>query len=271
MKACFIIISAVFALWAAPASAELTMTPLRTVISDDDRTQAFIVSNPTARIIEARASWVDLAPTNTGYRDATKAERQRISAAPLLTLSPAHFRLEPGGRIEVHVALRPGATFPEGEKRSHLLIETTPARTLLRKASDTGLQVDIRAGMSVPVIVRGKGVHEAAAKIGKTRLLRDTEGLLLLSSEISLQSDHSAYGRVTAEFFPEDDETSNEILARIDNISVYPDGDTRKIDLPLGYFSLGRGHLVLNFSGAGEYEGRVFDTRRFDISPPEAD
>ncbi len=251
---------------AAPAAADVVVSPLRQVVNADTREARFVVSNPTQRILEARASWIDLAATPLGYENASTDQRQAISAAPWFMVRPAHFKLEPGARVEITVTLRDGATPPAGERRSHLLVETAAGRTLMRKASDRGLQVDIDAGVSVPVILRGPG--EARAEIADTKLLRDSEGLLLLSTAIQPKGAHSTYGRLVAIFTGHDD-AQPQTLAIRDNVVGYPDADVRLIELPLGFFSLGAGQLTLRYEGAAEYDGVVFDERRFEIAPPE--
>ncbi len=249
----------------SPAAADMAVSPLREVLDADRSEGRFVVSNPTPRILEGRASWIDLSATPLGYENANAEIREDLSAAPWFTLRPAHFQLEPGARVEIVIAVRDGATPPIGERRSHLLIETAATRTLMRKASDTGLQVDIDAGVSVPVILRGSGA--ARASIADTKLLRDSDGLLLLSTAIAPTGEHSTFGRLVAIFDPADGE--RQTLAVRENIAGYPDAEMRLFELPLGFFSLGAGQLTLRYEGAAEYQGRVFDERRFEIAPPE--
>ena len=251
---------------AAPAAADMAVSPLRHVLDAETREARFVVSNPTPRILEGRASWVDLTATPSGYENAAGPARQDLSAAPWFTLRPSHFRLEPGARVDIIVSLRDGVTAPKGERRSHLLIETAAARTLMRKASDSGLQVDIGAGVSVPVVLRGPG--KAAAEITETKLLRDSEGLLLLSTAITPEGAHSTFGRLVAAFEPKTG-GARQVLAVRENIAGYPDADIRLFELPLGFFSLGAGQLTLRYEGAAEFEGRVFDERKFEIAPPK--
>ncbi|MEM8773075.1 MAG: hypothetical protein AAGD92_15620 [Pseudomonadota bacterium] len=271
MKLLFFTVFAIFALAHGAARAEVAIAPLRQVLDNEARKAHFVVSNPTSRILEARISWIDLAAVETGYAPASPDLRSVLSAAPYFEVSPAYFRLEPGARTEIVIRLRKNAKPPRGERRSHLLIETGAPRTLIRKTSNTGLQADMSAGVSVPVILRGKGA--AAAELGETRLLRDNDGMLLLSTRLHAQGDHSAYGRLSAAFEPQDRLGGNtkNLLSERENVAVFPDGPERKIDLPLGYFSLGAGKLTLRYEGLGEYAGTVFAERKFDVAAPEND
>ena len=250
------------------ALADIEISPLRHVLDAETREATFSISNPSGRILEGRVGWIDLAATKNGYEDATPEQRQKLSAAPYLKVSPANFRLEPGGRIEVTVSLKDKYNPPPGELRSHLLIKTAAARTLMRKASDRGLQVDIGVGVSTPVIIRGKGSAEAA--IGETKLLRDKEGLLLLATQIEPTGTLSTYGRVTVSF------SSNtagkhgaKLLGERSNVAGFTDTRNRLVEIPLGFFSLGAGSLTIRYEGMGEYAGRLFAEKTFEIAPAD--
>ncbi|MEM8934988.1 MAG: hypothetical protein AAGC77_01110 [Pseudomonadota bacterium] len=249
----------------------MDLAPLRAVITADTREAKFVISNPARRIIDGRASWVDLTATEQGYAPASADERQTLSAAPLLSLSPAYFRLKPGERTEITVTLKDGARLPKGELRSHLLIEANALRTPIRKAGGEGLQVDLSVGVSAPVMVRGAG--SAAAQFANTELVRDDEGFLVLSTAIQALGDHSAYGRIVASFTPAptafgQQALSERILGQRANVAAFPDTEYRRVDVPLGAISLGAGKLTLRFEGAAEFHGRIFAERSFAIEPP---
>jgi P pilus assembly chaperone PapD len=255
--------AAVLAL-AAGAQAEIIVSPLRQVITATEPTAVYQISNPSSRIVDGRVSWVDLIATETGYAPASPQDRARLSAAPYLVVEPAAFRLEPGGRTTIKVRLKKKGAPPAGEHRSHLMIETDAARTPIRKAGG-GLEVDIGLGLSTPVIVRGAG---AAPKIafGLTRLLRDGEGLLELETELERVGNYSAFGRLTAEMKSGRERIT---VAVLENIAVYSDAKKRKVSLPLNVEMLPPGVLTVRYEGAGEYKGRIFAEKTFEISSPK--
>ena len=109
------------------ASADIDISPLRHVLTEETREATISISNPSQRILSGQVSWLDLVATPTGYAPADVAMRRRLSAAPYLTVSPAYFRLEPGARITITLKLKEGTQPPPGERRSHLLIETAAA------------------------------------------------------------------------------------------------------------------------------------------------
>lgn len=247
------------------AKADMGLAPLRQILSPDQPTAEFSVSNPSDRIVDGRVSWIDLAASETGYEAASAALRQQLSAAPYLVVSPAQFRLKPGARQTITVMIKKGARVPKGERRSHLLVETEASRTPIRKASNPGLQVDVGLGMSAPVILRNKG--KADAKIENVRLLRDDDGLLMLEVQIAPKGEWSSYGRLVATFIPEGGE--KELLGVRSNVAGFTDAQIRKVTIPFGFVSLNAGELTVRYEGAAEFEGVVFDERAYDIAPPE--
>lgn len=258
------------ALSADRAGAELAVSPLRQALTPENPVVTYRVSNPSSRIVEARASWTDLTATEAGYLPATARERETMSAAPYLTVFPASFRLEPGASAEITVALRDPARFAQEkkpvEKRSHLLIQTRATRTPLRKASG-GLELDIGLGVTTPVVLRaGRGV--AKARIGDTRLLRTPEGLLELETSIEPDGAFSAYGRLDILITEKGREGAPRWLATIDNAAAWRDAPRRRYAAPLGVKALPAGVMEIRYIGLAEFEGETFATRAFDISAP---
>lgn len=254
-------------LLAGGASAEIGLTPLRQVLDEKTRLVTYRVSNPSPRIVDGRVSWADLTATERGYVAASAEARQRLSAAPYLKVWPASFRLEPGADTTITVALRDGVTLPDGERRSHLVIETSAARTPLRKAGGN-LEADIGVGVSTPVIVRA-GAGNAAAKIGETRLLRTPEGLLELETYIEPQGAFSAYGRIEVLLTSAGEAQARPALLRsVDNVAGYIDAPRRQVSVPLNVQRLPAGFLEIRYMGRGEFEGVTFARRAFELAPP---
>lgn len=247
-----------------PAAAEIIVSPLRQVVTKSAPEAVYEVSNVSDRIIEARVGWTDLAAVEDGYAPAGRQMRAALSAAPYLVLSPARFRLEPGARTKVTVKLKKGAAIPAGERRSHLLIETTPARTPLRRAGG-GLEVDVGLGVSTPVILRS-GLAAPQLAFSATKLVRNEAGLLELQTTLTRSGKYSAYGRLVATMKTASGERE---YARLENVAVHVDAASRKAALPLHTDALPAGALTLRYEGAAEYEGRIFAMKAFEIAAPE--
>lgn len=275
----FLFLVAIAALTAhTPARADLLVSPLRAVLTSDAPETAFRVSNQSDRIVTARVDWTDLAATRDGgYAPASPAQRAELSAAPYLVAAPADLTLDPGEAATIHVRLRGGAKLPHGERRSHLLIEATSGETPLRRTSLTGeprlggrvwfagMRLDMVYGLSVPVMVRA-GSGKVSAAIGETQITRNVDGGLELHVQLSRTGPFSAYGRLVATFTSEDG--SRKTLATLDNISLYTDIPARDVVLPLMANSLPAGSLEVAYEGAGEYQGRTFAQRSYDLASP---
>lgn len=248
---------------AGAAQAELLVAPLRQIITQNEHVARYRISNPSDRIVDARIDWIDLAATAEGYQPASAAERARLSAAPYLVVSPARLRLEPGAHAEVVVRLKKGVAAPAGERRSHLLIETTPARTPLRRAS-AGLEVDVGLGVSTPVILRG-GYATPAIAFEQSKLVRDESGLLGFETTLRSAGRYSAYGRIEARLEAEGRST---LLAAMANVAVYPDSGARKVTLSLAIEALPEGRMTVAYVGAGDRRDETLASKTFEIAPP---
>ena len=259
---------AVIAAWIAfhplPAAAQLVISPLRQILTRDATAATYQISNPSDRIVDARISWVDLAATGTGYKPANPAEREKLSAAPYLVLSPSRLRIEPGKRAEVTIRLKKGARIPAGERRSHLLIETTPVRTPLRRAGG-GLEVDVGLGITTPVILRS-GLAAPETAFENTRLLRDVDGLLEIQTTVTRNGRYSSFGRLVASL---NIDGKSDIVAEADNVAIHADAEDKKVTLPIKIDTLPPGELTLSYLGAGEYDGTLFAEKKFEIAPAQ--
>ena len=257
-------LAAVFAVLAHPAAAEIIVSPLRQVITRQAPTAVYEVANVSDRIIEGRIGWTDLSAIATGYEAASPEVRARLSAAPYLVVNPARFRLEPGKRTKVTVRLKKGAAIPAGERRSHLLIETTPVRTPLRRAGG-GLEVDVGLGVSTPVILRG-GFAPPTVAFAQTKLVRDSDGLLELQTSLTRSGKYSAIGRLVAVM---ESGGARATIAEIDNVALHVDAPSRLLTLALHETALPAGTLTLSYVGSAEFDGRLFAEKSFEISPPQ--
>ena len=259
------ILSVICASILANAYAQIHISPLRHVLSPQSERAAFVLSNPSAQPISATLSWEDLAIIDGEYAQMPNAQRAKISAAPYLTIRPAQIRLAPGEAQHIELTLSRKPDF-SGERRSHLLVETTAQRALINKIDHAGLGVDIGLSFSLPVFVRTH--QKSAAKINATALTRDRNGNLLLETQLESTGDISAFGELAVKFTPADTKTTR-ILARQHNAAALAHSPGRRYRLPLNMVSLPKGVLELVYLGAEEFSGQEFDRREFLIEAPK--
>jgi len=258
-----VIAAALFA--ATPAAGQLLVSPLRQTIDPAHPRAEYEIANPSNRILVVRVRWIDLAATAEGYAPASPAHRAANSAAPFLVVSPSTLRLEPGARGRIEVRLNKSASAPAGERRSHLMIAIDAARTPIRKAGG-GLEVDIGAGITTPVILRSGPAAPPTAAFGPSKLVRLEDGELALEARLQRAGAFSAYGRLEASI-TESGKTKR--VGSLSNVALYPDAPERVVRLPLNRTVLPAGVLKVTYEGEAEFAGVLFAEKRFDIAPPE--
>lgn len=239
------------------AAAEMTISPIRTIISASNPKATIEVSNPSDRIIEIRIDWLDLWATKEGYRPASSNEREQLSAAPYLVLSPPSLRLEPGKRGTVTIMLRGDLPPSAKERRSHVLFSSNAVRTQLRKTS--GLEVDAQLQISTPVLIRTRQ-EPPRVKIGNTKLVRDEKGMLELDITLSTKGKNSAIGKLSVT-------RSDSKVIEIDNLAIYADEGKRRVRIPLGTHELANSEIRVSFAGVKEQEGSVSASKKFVVAP----
>jgi len=251
------------------ARADVLVTPLRAVVTPETPQARFRISNPSDRIISARIGWAHIAATDAGgYAPASDAQNLAFSAAPYLSVTPAHAVLEPGAATTVCVSLRDGAGPPEGERRGHLLVEATVGGGPMRTAGLQSASLDMSHGVSVPVILRA-GRGDVSAKIAGASFRRGPDGGLELLVTVARSGGRSAYGRLVAVRIAEDGR--RERIARLDNVAIFTEQKERRSVLALGRREMPSGRLEVRYEGAAEYEGRVFAARAYDLADPSSE
>ncbi len=267
----------VSALHISTANAEISVTPLRGLLNDESQNIEFIASNPSQRLIDIRVSIIELDATPEGYAPASRQTRKTISAAPWLIITPLAFTLEPGERRPIHVALRKKMTLPSTERRSHLYIESGPARNNIHRISygyqsgkNTGLGFDASFAISVPIIVRDRTMPFHANKINftDTQLIRDDQGLLNIKTSLTSKSnDYSYLGKIIVSHKAKgwSNSSPDKILAEIDNIALYTDTSKRSLIIDLDLEDIPSGAMEITYEGRAEYEGQTLAVKKFQI------
>lgn len=255
--------------------AEINITPLRGVLTPTSSHLKFVVSNPSQHLVSAKVSLIDLRATPTGYTKSDFNHRSEISAAPWLIVSPVSFSLDPGSRQEVLVMLNAGKPLPQTEKRSHLYVETGPSRAKIHQISmvqpgsnqGTGLGLDARLGISLPIILRGADLStNTKAHFKNTQLVRDKNDIIKLETVLSARNlPHSLTGSISLLYTPNNQEHDKVEMAQTKNIALYTDSLARNISISLNEKALDAGTLTLTYEGTDEYYGRTLAQKIFEV------
>ena len=261
----------------ATAAAHILVTPLRVVVTETGREAVVEIRNQSDRLLDISLSWIELSVSPAGaYSPATPDAIQTGSASPFLSVTPRRAVIAPDETIRAIIRLE-APEAPAGERRSHLLIETAAPETTVRNASIASVPLDMSLGVSIPVLLRGRG-RAPSAVIETAFFKRRATGELVLAAAVARDGDYSAFGAFRALWRPTeasltegeaaDGETA--VLGEIENFAVYAETPLRRVELPLGRDELDGGVLELVYEGRGEYAGRVFARRLFTIEPEQA-
>jgi len=252
------------------ASAQISLSPLRAVITPQDPEFRFIISNPSQRLTTAKISLLDLKATQTGYENPSHDHRTQFSAAPWLIITPTRVTLKPGTREEITVRLRKSITSPVTEKRSHLLVQIGAARENIHLIDTKGIGLDMELAMSVPVILRPIKIEtnkfsKQTTEFIKTELVRNEESHIVMHTNLSHdQLKRSLFGDVIVSHQSHKRE-ANRIYYKAGNIALFTDHPERQLILPLGRDNIPKGILSVKFIGRGEYEGQLLAEKLFSI------
>ena len=249
----------------APAFGQ-SISPLRGVIANQAQSLTFTISNPDDHTRDYAVTWLEMTALPNGTYESTAGDKiMAQNASSYLSVSPARFSLLPRSSQQVTVKFTSDQPFPMAERRSHLLVKSSPAPQL-RKQVTGKLAVDMITGVSVPVLLRAKP-PKAEITISNVHLSRSTDGGLNADISIERSGPDSLYGaiRVVGRAYAQ---AKPGILAQIDNIAIYKELGTRTISLPLGLANLPEGQFEVIFEGRGAHKGKIFARRIFNVGPP---
>ncbi|MFM6950386.1 MAG: hypothetical protein ACKOW1_05130 [Novosphingobium sp.] len=241
---------------AAP-SANINITPRRVVFDAIKRTEAVFVFNQGTAPVTVDVSLIDNVMLPTGeivpvdklaersQADQTTAAKLK-SARDLILASPSRLTLPPGkGRtIRLRASLPAGAD--SAELRTHLAVTTVPAAesgltaeaAATPRAGELAFKIQSVFGISIPLILRpapinpvasisGMKVEMLAAPVGPTGELRRVP---VLSFTLARSGAGSIFGNIEAK---STSGKSNEIIGYVRGLGVYPELDSRRVDMPL--------------------------------------
>ena len=131
----------------------MKISPPRLVFEDGVNMQYLYIKNSTPHKVAYRFGWRHLAMTTNG--DVVNVDNEGAPDVPLYTaaddlvrFSPRRTTLEPGQTQRISMLVRRPASLPDGEYRSHFVIEQLPAAE-----DDVGLSGDGNAAVGVKLLV----------------------------------------------------------------------------------------------------------------------
>ena len=182
----------------------LSIMPTRVVLEGRTRSEEVLLRNSGKATATYRLHFVEMEMDENGQL----SERPRIegetTAADLIRFSPRQAQLAPGETQTVRIQVRKPEGLPDGEYRSHLLIQNVPEAeppAPLDGTTDKQLSVKVTTimGISIPVILR-HGVTTGKISISDLRYWKPDkdDAPPVLSLRMSREGNRSLYGAFTA-------------------------------------------------------------------------
>lgn len=208
----------------------LLVTPKRIVFDRSDRILEVLIANRGDSEEKYRISIVNRSMQENGQLSETDtpAENEHF-ASDVVKYSPRQVSLGPKETQKVRIMSRLKADSPEGEYRSHILIQEVPKAkdaVSANNSSPDGIGVDVRAvfGVSLPVILR-KGKLSAETSLSSPEMIKVNEDTFL-KVKIGRSGTKSIMG--TANIF-----MGSQKIATLKNVAVYLSTPSRVVHIKI--------------------------------------
>lgn len=252
------------------AFANMLISPLRVLLTEDSRTATITLRNTGAGPRTYRLSWIPKQMKETGgYEPTVDESRIPPPAADMIRFSPQQITVPAEENQTIRLSLRPPPNFKPGEYRSHLKLSVLPdvsePITTLNAGQENGIRMELDMQMSfvMPVVVR-KGVAPPSVNISKIEVLpANEEKPLRLAITLDRDGDSSSFGDVVVEY-QTDRSSPVKLIGRQGDVSIFTEIKRRIVTIPLGTNRIPAGSFVrVAYVGAQEYSGKIWDEEVF--------
>lgn len=209
----------------------MIVTPKRIVFEENQRLQELTLANRGDQAQTYRISLVNRQMTPDGnLQPATQPAAGEFFATNVLRYGPRQITLEPRQTQKVRLMSRLSADAPDGEYRSHILVQEIPKADDAQQSdgsseSDTlGVNISSIYGISVPVFIR-KGALDAALSLSNPSVFSDDQGTYV-KVDIERSGNKSVFGSVKVF----DGGTQ---IALLKGVAVYLSSPSRTVAVPV--------------------------------------
>lgn len=220
----------------------LTITPTRLVFEGRTRSNVITLVNNGSETATYRISVVEMRMREDGSFERIGEDMDQSavrSAKGMFRYAPRQIELQPGQTQSIRILLRKPPELPEGEYRSHMLIQAIPkggaGRSVesLGGSGDLSINLTIIPGVTLPIIVRHGGLS-ATATLSDFSLTPAEEGRSNpgLSFRINRNGTRSVYGDLTATYYPSG-RNNGVVVSQIKLLAVYVPNAARTVVMRL--------------------------------------
>lgn len=253
------------------ARAEMLVSPTHIVMDDENRTATLTLRNPSKGSRTYRLQLEDKRALSGGGYIAVKEGEPWPTAKGMLRYSPRQITVGPSENQTVRFSWRPPANLPDGEYRSHLLLQvipdlSEPVQTFGTGAPEegsVGIQVHMQMSFSIPIVVR-HNTPPPQVSIADVRVNPVQPGQpLSLSLTLKRSGAASSFGQVIVEM-QRNAASPVERIGFAKELSIYPEINERELTIRLRDERIPAGSWVrIAYEGLKEYRGIVWDEKVF--------
>lgn len=213
---------------AAPALADLMVTPKRVILHKGQKSVTLHLLNDSNEIRTYELSWKQMRMTDTGNLKEDKDPLAAGNASSLVVVNPRRVVLAPGESQVVRLRTRLPSELPFGEYISHLFFAPIDSPSQIEDpVTGTQTQIKVLLGIGIPIIVR-HGDLSASAEVRITGL--DLErGVMMI--DLMRQGTASIVGNLEG-YWGRAGEPGT-LVAQLNNVAVYPNLNLVHWEIPL--------------------------------------
>lgn len=154
----------------------IVVSPQRVIFEKGQRIVEVLIANRGSNEEKYRISLVNRAMQENGQLKPTDSPAENeYFASEILRYSPRQITLEPKGTQKIRIMSRIKSSSPDGEYRSHLLVQEIPKAKEAENAGgnngEIGINVQAVFGITVPIILR-KGDLSAEVKLSTPKIVK---------------------------------------------------------------------------------------------------
>jgi P pilus assembly chaperone PapD len=257
---------------ATNARADLTITPMRVVFSQRDRSAPVILLNTTERTNTYRLSWEIMRATADGQyvkipynRDTDKDPH---SVPNMVFFSPRQVTIEPHGFQTIRLSVRRPSDLPPGEYRAHLLMTRLAPQEAPQKADPNAktlsMELSVNLSFSIPVIVRQGEDKALKVSLSSPQLKLQGDGAVLSVTINRDAGTFSSYGDIEVYWRPP--QGKEQLIGSLKNVALYPELKSRQVNVPItAQQNISSGNIRVAYIGKLEALNTTWAEKTFAI------
>ncbi len=257
----------------APASADLTVAPLRVAFKGRERSAVVSLINTAPYVNTYRLGWAMYKLNEKGqYMTVPLDEKDPFGVNNMVLFSPKQVTINPGAHQLVRLSLRRPANLPPGEYRAHLTFTRLPPdKRRKNKDDDTpvkgqSVSINVNLSFSIPVLVQNGDDNTRVVLAYPQFEMKMNNGKPEPTLKLQIRREtgtYSAYGTILV-YWQEEGKKERQI-GILNNVAFYPELNKRDVHIMLSEGNLSNGKIRVIYMGKFESKGKIWDEKIFPV------